>query len=427
MNCEEIRHQLSLYIDEQLDEAERHKIEEHLKSCPDCTAYYNKLVKLQEMADEFEPGGDEAYWAEQKEKIIDKIEKAEAEKITPLTVKKSHATMYRVLAVAAVVALVAIVSIFELKYKEPEKIPFRNKKQPATSMPRMSGKQETVDSMKGEYSAPGQYEDIAPQEEAKPSGQAEGEKIEKSMGSPEPVTTEGKLEIKTDVEAVRPNKAAIPVPEMEPEIAPLSEAPTINIKEKTVEPSTRESVERAAPAPASLPDKTAEETVHPEQSVAISDLGKTIKVTADQDVIDKYVVSNQVNRSKKEAASMAEKGPEQKSQVENEEYLYWRAEVDSIETEYGGLFSIHSDEIKAKGRTEKAASNLTESHLAAPLPVPPPFKVMATAYYNLAKLTPSDDERKMAISRLNRLTEIADSSTVKMTEDYLDSLESESK
>lgn len=61
MNCKEVRDNLSLYIDDELNEEEKKLIEEHLKECPDCSKelkeYKKIILALNELPDEEPPVG----------------------------------------------------------------------------------------------------------------------------------------------------------------------------------------------------------------------------------------------------------------------------------------------------------------------------------------------------------------------------------
>jgi hypothetical protein len=49
---------------------------------------------------------------------------------------------------------------------------------------------------------------------------------------------------------------------------------------------------------------------------------------------------------------------------------------------------------------------------------------MADAFYNLALITPLDDERAAMLDKLKRLVQVADSSDVEEIEKFIDKLES---
>ncbi|MCP4705079.1 MAG: zf-HC2 domain-containing protein, partial [candidate division Zixibacteria bacterium] len=113
MNCENIKEKLSLYIDDLLDANEAEKIREHIKNCDSCRAYYNKLLKLGEMVDDFAISENEDYWEAQKDKVIEKIDQAQTDKIVKVQSDRKQNKYYKYLAVAASIALVAFVSIYE--------------------------------------------------------------------------------------------------------------------------------------------------------------------------------------------------------------------------------------------------------------------------------------------------------------------------
>ncbi|MEW5924145.1 MAG: zf-HC2 domain-containing protein, partial [Candidatus Zixiibacteriota bacterium] len=120
MDCEKIKELLSRYIDDQLEKDDRAQVEEHLKSCEQCTEHYEKLLALGRMVDEFDVDGDESYWVKQKDAVLEKIEKLEEEKVIPVT-RNYRNLIYKLAAVAASVALLAFISIHELEKIHPSR------------------------------------------------------------------------------------------------------------------------------------------------------------------------------------------------------------------------------------------------------------------------------------------------------------------
>ncbi len=113
MNCENIKEKLSLYIDNLLDPDEKEKIREHIESCDSCRIYYDKLLKLDLMANGFVTTDNAEYWESQKDKVMEQIGQAESEKIIDVQPIRKQNRFYKYLAVAASLALVGIVSIYE--------------------------------------------------------------------------------------------------------------------------------------------------------------------------------------------------------------------------------------------------------------------------------------------------------------------------
>ncbi len=413
MNCEEIKHLLSLYLDKQLGDADRIKVEEHLKGCTDCTAYYNRLLKLQEMADEFKPGGDHDYWLKQKDIIIEKIEQAEASGVTPIRAKKSRIMTYRILAVAATITLVAILSIFELKYNEPEKLPFRKKSVPAMQTSSASVQPELKDNNLAQKTEVGQKEEVTIQDKSQVKGRAVEKEESRSMAIPEPAVPEGKLTIEKDVEPVRPEAASLPVPESKPAV---KEYPEISVKKNAVEFSTRGSAEKAEPA---IEKDKAREEKHFDQLMAVPKPGGSVAVSDEEAPVNDYALSLTAKKGKMQ---MPEKGSVEEGSIKNEEYSKWRGKVDSLEARYGYILSVHSDEIVSKSRLAQVADSRQSESLSTP-----PYSEMANAFYTLATVTPFDDEREAMIQKLKRLAEIADSSSVKEIDEFINKLESKSK
>ena len=98
MNCENIKEKLSLYIDNLLDPDEAGKIREHIESCDSCRAYYNHLLKLGAMVDGFVISDKEEYWEAQRDKVMDRIEQAESEKVIEVQSIRKRSRFYKYLA-----------------------------------------------------------------------------------------------------------------------------------------------------------------------------------------------------------------------------------------------------------------------------------------------------------------------------------------
>lgn len=119
MNCNEIRDNLSLYIDDELNEEDKRLLEEHLKSCPECSKEleeYKKIIQmLNELPDEEPPVG---FCKRLHAKLLntapDKpevMEEAEISNVTDMPIKRKNNKFRWVKygSLAAALALVVIV------------------------------------------------------------------------------------------------------------------------------------------------------------------------------------------------------------------------------------------------------------------------------------------------------------------------------
>ncbi len=55
MNCQDIIHELSTYIDGELDASMKHKLEEHLEECHECKLVVNQTKKTIQIFCDCEP------------------------------------------------------------------------------------------------------------------------------------------------------------------------------------------------------------------------------------------------------------------------------------------------------------------------------------------------------------------------------------
>jgi hypothetical protein len=119
MNCDKIKTLLGRYIDGRLERNDITEIEHHLMECSSCTAHYEKLLGLEKIANDFLLGGDESFWEQQKDKIMERIESTEKAKIVAVP-RRRWATAYRLTALAASIAIIAFISVREYQQYHPE-------------------------------------------------------------------------------------------------------------------------------------------------------------------------------------------------------------------------------------------------------------------------------------------------------------------
>jgi hypothetical protein len=337
---------------------------------------------------------------------------------------------------------VAIISIFEVKYENPDRLPFSKKSAPPV-ISHHAPDQSELEAEKGKKDKKSEFivedEEIVDRMESIEVQTKTSEKEKKSAPkqvSPNviSISDEGTDEYKLSTqpesapaelpeEEVFAKKAAIKPPrggKAEKAQAVLQE-PKIDIsptEEELIILEKHEKKINGIPVDEMGGDKkTTGETK--DGSAETYMLDEAIVVKADMDRIDKFVHSSQVKMSKEQLPEtvLTDEG----ISIDNQEYSEWRRKVDTLESEYGYLLSIHREEIEAKSRMGakvfKHSDDLSE----------PPYLEMADAYYNLARVTPLDDERKSMLFKLKRLIEVADSTSVIKIKKYLSNLQSDSK
>lgn len=113
MNCNDVRDNLSLYIDDELNEEEKKLMDEHLKSCAECSREleeYRKLIQmLNELPDEEPPAG---YCKRLHEKLLnaDLPEKYEAEADKAIEIpKKTRSNRFKWVKYGGLAASLALI------------------------------------------------------------------------------------------------------------------------------------------------------------------------------------------------------------------------------------------------------------------------------------------------------------------------------
>lgn len=442
MLSEQIKHLLSRYIDHQLDESERQKVEELLKSNPKAAEYYRQLQKLDQMAENFELKAGDKYWSDQKDAVLNKINEAEAERVTPLPVKRNFFSQYKWLAVAASIAMVAVISIFEIKYDKPENLPFAEK--PATSVA-LSAKKDQIETLMPDKKT---EDKLTITNEKEKSRDKPDEKIESrpKISVPTPVSPAKKKAAvydrakkggRMDDEAyddTEPNQVGIikangekrtvqirtlatpgletigmvsePSPAMEPEVAmPTGENELSQKKSKPIK-LFAPSIEAIEETDLVL---SGEATTATEQS-----LDKTIRVTADRDQIDKFESSYGVTMTKEMPNEMLKFGADS---PETEEYDLWLARFDSLDNEYNWWESDHR--VMAFAKSRQAGTPLD-----SPTPTAETVEKMAEICHRVGLLTLYQEEKSVMLRRLEQLKAKADSGTINKIDQYISEIDS---
>jgi hypothetical protein len=382
MNCDKIKPLLSRSIDGLLNPNEQVSVAAHLKSCPECTAYYKKLLKLHQAAQDFAPSGDPAYWTVQKDKIIDRINQQEKAKIVPVTPKKSYGYIFKWTAVAASVALVAFISIHEYRAAHPETEIFKPKSTPVLgNMQNQPVKGETVDSSK-----------------------STGTEISKPRMSPVPEKMETSEKINTTMSPVAEPK--MPVEKKKVGIPVSSDFTGNNAINR--EESSLPTMQRAAPLAQVQKSEPVQRMEMPKPIEKPPVQNETKLLSAFQ--AEKDAEKNSLSKSAK-VAGIAVEG--QVSDIDSiskennlETYAEWRGRLEYLEARYGNVLSGHIYEAAAKSRTPETSLRATIARFA-------------DAYYNIARLTPLPAERTEMIGNLQTLLRHSDAVVSILVKNYI--------
>jgi hypothetical protein len=386
MNCDKIQIQISWYIDNQLDSAEASIIEAHIKECEQCRLYYEKLLKLAEMADGFEPEGGDSYWEKQKEAVIEKISEAEADNIAPVRPKKSKDVYYRFALVAAAVAVVAFVSIYE------------------------SMEIDTTEEL------------FAPKGRVAETGKADQTAVD------EPVIAESVL-LDTEAEIDQPQPVVDESVEILKDVSEESEAvEKAVITDKaapSVEPETMKKSSRRSPAPVKTEIMAEKKQV--QADIIGDDEGVDVvrmrETTAERDELSGKGIIEMVPKP----VTLDDKALQPLSFLNAPEAEMARDDISDIDIplRYENV-RVQAEPWKMKyfvlveSSSKKDYTGAVRVESAEPPSVN--FDSMAIAFYRLGKITPDEDERSLMIEYLENIQSRADSATVASIIKYLDEL-----
>ena len=390
MNCDDIRHKLSLLIDGQLNESERQETEKHLAECPDCREYNQKLVRLNEMADNLFLSRDEQYWEKQKNTVLEKIEKAESEKITDIAPGRNRNLVYKFIAVAASIALVAFVSIYESKDIEPTRSLFSDEEYQAASVPsRIDSIREKATEEAG-FTSP---DESVSRERLVDEDKSQMADVGKKSGAPQ----------KSAVEKALPTKA--------PEVVPSP------IDKKKTEPTGEgipedKSMKKVSPGDLALPEKA--------EDIGFEIMPQSINAPGEQKQPGEIVTQSFHKRGVDSDMEMEEEaldfgvsstirpGMPIDSEQPDLSYDFWRARLDSLEESHREILSPHYMESRAKSGDAISPDSLDAVILE-----------MAESCYRVGVHTADSQERELMIGNLKRLAYVGSPEVVEKVQNYI--------
>ncbi len=382
MDQSEIRKRLSRFLDGELPDNEIREIEELIKSDPIWQEEYNRMLSLQHIADRFELDADDDIWEKSRDKILSKIDADERLETEITEIKKSNTrgTIYKLVAVAASIALIAFISLYQFDEVVP------NQRVITTPQMKVNGRNIPVP------------EKITDRERRALERE---ESPEVRPGVPSPVgTTKGipsetelkqdKAKIESPAEIVTDEDAAIRKDEIRKramfdnlEKGPeqlleqgdlLKKSPTKNLVNKLSEPAI------AAPRP---------ETAALEEP-AFKEKKNEVRIRGGRSGEVTYEVDDTAQSRGKTGIAMQSASAFMPS--DSALYVRAKARADSLSPMYFNMVSEHYAEIAAKRRQKSSPEEDQKRALE-----------MASAFFEVGRLTGEANERKTMIGRLNEL------------------------
>lgn len=463
MDCEKIKELLSRYIDDQLEKDDRALVEEHLKSCAQCTEHYEKLLALGRMVDDFDVEGDESYWMEQKDAVLDQIEKLGDEKIVPVR-RNYRSLVYKLAAVAASVALLAFISIHELEKVHPNSGIF--KKEQSSEMPRTApvmyspqpvGKMDTASGEKNKLSEKYKdhnvdiqspiinesYEAIPDKANIEESDKGEQKAVEIPSPKPDEVVTEEYESqappiTKDDLLRLGPAPAIV-TSTSTPQVSDKKAAAVAdkNAVDRTIaggEVSMQTNAEKTRAALAEQTDlagKVLPDIAPAESTIAIQQL-PVDSAKAKGPSTDAYMAMYDVER---QITQLSDRGIEP-DQFENlsardiATYINYYDKANDLRQEYSSVISFYAAKNSSEVNRVLTVSTPARKE-AAETPPADSMKIiiqkMANAFHNLGRVTPINYEKGQMLDYLRSLRNLADSGTQKEIDRYIGDIESETK
>ncbi|PKK84437.1 MAG: hypothetical protein CVT49_03690 [candidate division Zixibacteria bacterium HGW-Zixibacteria-1] len=460
MNCDKIKELLSGFIDDQLDKDDRKLVEEHLKSCAECTEHFEKLLALGRMVDDFDIDGDESYWAEQKDAVLDRIEKLETEKVVP--VRRSYRNLiYKLAAVAASVALIAFISVHEAEKVGPVRGLFKSEKakvsQPSESVnylaPAPVKDADTMTSERVNVSGEMKARDDAAPVMSVPTietaagvqvDEGKSKKMERAAGdqASKPAVAEEavKDQVTEQLESIPAPKEATSSAEKKGTLQSDNETAEKTVTEFQAEMNMPVAIKDRADAEASRMAATEQAdmakkilpVIVPSDSVASLQQLSAGSEADKAPSTDAYMAMYDVE---KQATELKERGldPNQFDDLTGQDiatYINYYDDAQQLRQNYGYVLASRQSDYLSKTMNFNSAS--TPAKGASPgRPSADSLHIiirtMADAFHNLGKVTPIKNERGLMLEYLRSLRNQADSGTITEIDKYIGDLEPETK
>jgi hypothetical protein len=353
-------------------------------------------LKLEASVEKLQPGGDEEYWLRQKEAILNTIGEVEASTVVQLPQKKRTGLLIKLAAIAASVTLVTYISIHEWKATEPTRALF----------------------------TPQSSQDMSIVKPSMPETTRAAEHLMVDNNAPD---TGLQTSPKSTIINLEPEKKEVP---LVPPVAVAKNAESMVPGEKPLvfkavplDSDTARDISRAGKMEQPVKYKAPE----PARELLVKTEGKSVSsVKPEEEKKGRKSAVLPDNAALKADLTNADRQMPQKSQSEANmpvasdsgdmiAYVDWRRQAEYLEAMHGQLLSS-----EAKNFAAVKSSQKTESEKQILLD-------MAEAYYNVGRLTPDKDERRIMLGKLRTLAARADSSCLKKIQDYISALDSLTK
>lgn len=388
MDQSEIRKRLSRFLDKEMSDREIRETEELIKNDPVWQEEYNRMLSLQHIADRLELEADDDIWEKSRDKILSKIEDEQRLETEITEIKKSYkrGTVYKLLAVAASIALIAFISLYQFDEISP------NQKVLTTPQMKVNGRNIPVpekisDEERRILESGKDHEqdetETAPNESTagtSPEEATEGYKTE----SAKPVSKFSDKDAAIRKEEVK-NRAMFDTYDKSPEQLleagdRLKEMPSKQLDEKQPGPAEAASKPEASIMAEPSFDKKKDE----------------LKIRGGRSGETTYRIDDVAQP--KEKAGIETTGAAKVPISDSVSYVRAKVRADSLAPIYFDMVSEHYAEIAAKRRQDVSPKAERERAMK-----------MATAFFEVGRLTGKAPERKAMIGRINELYEFVDS------------------
>ena len=371
---------LSAYHDNELPLQEKVVVEQHLHDCPECRKQLAEYARLDQLVIDHGQLGDTDYWEQAAKKIEKEIGVADPTRVASVfRARQRLALTWKLAALAASVVIVGYLGIHRDQIFPPEKV-VPAQSAPAISQPPSAAAQKPVMTDSALRRDVGK----SAMKEAEPTRQADAKTNELRTGAVDR-DAEHKLQSKP---AYRDTKGEVASTPAVPTDTKFSE------KQTTLDRAAAPAAEIAQNAPAA-----ARSAIHPE---AISGAARV----AGQDIVADTVAKSLA------APPVTDASPE---------IAFWRTLKDSL------LASANRKDALTLSATKALTSQYQQSAkkvrpTAAAADTVKKDEQLSRAWYQIARLTPSDSEKTVAVNALQKIAAGGSPSAREKARTYLDSL-----
>jgi hypothetical protein len=399
------RERMSAYFDNELPLQEREVVEQHLAQCSECQNILAELKQLHRAVEKHAQLDGEKYWEKSAQRIEQRLGFARQAPVTDITPSRWKSLVPKLAAVAASIAALAFIALYEKEISRDIEVTAPDQEMPA----------ETT----GIIKAPALTDEAAGKigEAGKPQGAGLEEQVKKDQSAervaaaPPPDQLSEQPEIETKAGSRTAEDVLSTSPQFEPAIGQERESPIIQTQAASETKVVSEPPADEIDTTSTLIERAQRIGKKGTSGYQAAESESKMTVTAPQGQTYEFLIDSAANMGKVVSASVTPlvlpKEWQRPASLE-----VWRQRRDSLQALYAEVTSPRRLHSQVKSREETPSPSVGEVET-----------LLLHTYYEVAKLTPDDEERAAAMSYLNAQAQKEDSLHKAQVEKYLQQLQ----